>query len=158
MLAPETSMSNLKKKITHKHTHNMRKCAHMATPPPLCTEQRQQTETHFQSFCERPISSYSYVWSEQRLLVKHTSRDRLQSSPENWVASGCHLPVFRLPHPRSLGISEKGASVHAWHPGFCVCRNKSEDTIIDSLALVANWVCIYRFKRMVANKETGLNW
>lgn len=58
--------------------------------------------------------------------------------------------------PQTAGVSKKGAYTNTQHPSFCDCC--PEDTVFDSLVLMASRGWVHKFNRMIANKETLLNW
>ena len=114
-------------------------------PPRQGTTQRQQSEMHLQYFCERGLLAYlHHCGLRGKLLIKNTSKGKLQSPLETREAGRCHhLPASILPH--IIRVSS-------------ICGHT---TSLDSLAFVARGTCVHRacvLVLMVANKETVLNW
>ena len=60
---------------SHRTITNSSELFSQPTPPAQVTAQRQQTEPHPQSFCEKCLSAYLHSCGLRgRLLLKHTSR------------------------------------------------------------------------------------
>ena len=122
------------------------------------TAQRQLTKMHPKAFCGRGLLAYFHrcgLWG--RLLIKHVGTDynSLQRLVRLTGAPVLHSPFAPL---RVVSISEKVAISISGAPAFVLATQRTENTSLNSLALLASRACSYRFDGMAANKETFVNW
>lgn len=121
----------------------------MAFPPPMaqCRSSKQKSPLPSLSL-KRGLFAYLQSFSQKiRLLIQHSSKSLLWSFLETgagWVPSSCAPST-------SLRVAGVPLNAHLWNPGFCCCY--PEDTLFDSLVLVASRACVLGFNRFTAKEH-----